>query len=231
MYKSTDTINYIKKRKCSANIKASYENNIIDKVDNSRYLGLDIDSKLNWKLHIENLTKKICSSAYALYKLARIIDIDALLTAYYGLVASHIRYGIIFWGNSTDKKYVFNAQKRCIRAMFGLSPRDSCRPYFKKYRILTFTSMYILETALFVKNNPHLFQKLSVVRNRIRRDMDLVHVPCASTTFMAKSVVCMAPKIYNKIPLDIRLQNLSLFKKRLTNYLLEKCIYELHEFL
>ncbi|KOB65431.1 putative rotatin, partial [Operophtera brumata] len=52
-------------------------------------------------------------------------------------------------------------QKRCIRAMFHLKMIDSCKPFFYKYNILTIPSLYIFETAMFVKDNPDIFLWLS----------------------------------------------------------------------
>jgi len=62
--------------------------------------------------------------------------------AYHGLVESRLRYGVIFWGNSTDKVKIIKigiikAQKRCIRSMFLLKMTVS----FKEYNILTLPSL------------------------------------------------------------------------------------------
>lgn len=212
------------------NINVTYDNKNIDTVSDTKYLGITINNKLDWKPQVQQLCKALSTAAFALYKLAPVMDVDALLTAYHGIVASRLRYGIIFWGNATDRDLVFKAQKRCIRSMFGLSRMDSCKPYFNRYKLLTFPSIYILESALFVKSNPELFERLTSVRNRNRRDNDEVHVPRANTALMYKSVLCMAPKLYNKVPKDIRDLNISLFKKKLTEYLTQKCIYNINEF-
>lgn len=68
----------------------------------------------------------------------------------------------MFWGNTTDKQSVFIAQKKCVRSIFGLKQDDSCKPYFRKYKILTLPSVYISEVANFVRNNPTYFEMNSV---------------------------------------------------------------------
>lgn len=224
-------ITHFRQRNGPTNFNIAYENKNIKIVNETKYLGLIIDDRLNWKAHIQALCKKLSTAAYQLHKLAPVMDVDALITAYHGIVASHLRYGIIFWGNSTDKDLVFKAQKRCLRSMFGLSSTDSCKPYFTKYRLLTCPSLYLLESALFVKNNPDLFQRQSVAIQRNRRDNDSVCVPRHKTALMYKSVVCMAPKIYNKVPKHIRDLKATLFKKRLTEYLIHNCIYSVSDFL
>lgn len=215
------------------NMNISFKGCDIEEVDKAKFLGITIDNQLTWKPHVEELCKKLSKSAYALYQLSKKVNSQALLTAYHGMVASVLRYGIIFWGQSTDREMVFRLQKRCIRSMCGLKTTDSCVPYFKSLKILTLPSLYILETALFVKCNPHLFQKLSEVRkNPIRTQYinKLCHVKC-KTALMQKSFFGIAPRIYNKLPNTIKNLTVSQFKRALNEYLLIKCYYTIDSFL
>lgn len=221
---------HFRQRLSPPNVDINFENNSLSEVKSTKYLGLIIDNKLNWKEQIVNMCKKLSSSAYALRKLAPILNIDALVTAYHGIVGSYLRYGIIFWGNSTYRELAFRAQKKCLRAMLQIPSDESCRPFFIKYKILTCPSLYVLETALFVKANPQLYLRQSALVKRSRRDDDIVIVPRANTALMRKGILCMAPKIYNKIPKNIRDLKYELFKKTLKKYLVEKCLYSLNEF-
>ncbi|XP_072934947.1 uncharacterized protein [Epargyreus clarus] len=98
--------------------------------------------------------------------LRNLVDLKAVLTAYHGFVATTLRYGVMFWGNSTNRELAFKAQRRCIRAMCNLKQRDSCKPHFKKLHILTLPSLYIFECAVFVKSNPKEFQFRSGPRHK-----------------------------------------------------------------
>lgn len=215
----------------SANLDIQYNNNVIEETNTTKFLGINIDNKLNWKPHVENLCKKINSLAYVLYKLSPVVSKEALLTAYHGLIASNIRYGVIFWGNSTDVEKIFKYQKRCIRAMFHLKMTDSCRPFFVGYNILTTPSLYIFETAVFVKQNPDLFCRLSDVIQRNRRDQSKVCVRNSTTTLMRKSIFCMAPFVYNKLPITLRELPTSLFQRKLRTILSDKCYYTINQFM
>lgn len=206
---------------------------VIEEVDKAKFLGITIDNQLTWKPHVEELCKKLSKSAYALYQLSKKVNSQALITAYHGLVASDLRYGIIFWGQSVDREMVFKLQKRCIRSMCGLKTTDSCAPYFKSLKILTLPSLYILETALFVRCNPHLFQKLSEVRrNPIRSQYTnkLCQMRC-KTALMKKSFFGTAPRIYNKVPNVIKNMTIFQFKRALNELLLEKSYYTVDNFL
>lgn len=213
---------------------AGYQGFKIDEVDSIKFLGVTVDKSLTWKEHAVTLCSKLTGSSYALFKLSQIVDVSTILKAYHALVASTLRYGVIFWGNCTERETIFKYQKRCIRAMFGLKPIDSCRPFFVKFNILTFPSIYILEAAAFVKQNPGLFEKreATVYHSRLRpRDHTKICHQQSNTPLLTKSVYGMAPVIYNKIPLDIRGCSINQFRKRMNELLTNKCYYTLNEFL
>lgn len=226
----TKRIHFSQRINDKSNLNIFYDNQAVEEVDTTKFLGLRIDKKLNWKPHIDFLCKKLSKSAYALHTLSCIIGVEALLTAYYGLAESHLRYGVMFWGNSTERETVFKAQKRCIRSSFKLKPTDSCVPFFKKYAILTLPCIYILEIAVFVKSNPDRFKRLDDVVPRNRRDNSRVCLHSAGTALMRKSVFCMAPIIYNKCPKAWKELPLLLFKKTLRKFLAYKAYYSINDF-
>ncbi|XP_044760775.1 uncharacterized protein LOC123318224 [Coccinella septempunctata] len=56
---------------------------------------------------------------------------------YFANFHSVASYAILFWGSSSEAQRVLLLQKRAIRALFGLGPRDSCREAFRAGGILT----------------------------------------------------------------------------------------------
>lgn len=110
---------------------------------------------------------------------------------------------------------------------------QSCRPYFKQFNILTLTSLYILELCKFVHKNIYLFPK---VRDNISTKMNLRHkdrlaLPSSVLEMHSTGPHVMAIKIYNKIPIHIKVESkISKFIKMLKEYLVCKCYYNLKEF-
>ena len=71
---------------------------------------------------------------------------------YFAYVESKLRYGIIFWGGEKKSTQIFQLQKKVIRLITGTHKCTSCRPIFRQFKILTLTSLYILEMLCFLKN-------------------------------------------------------------------------------
>jgi hypothetical protein len=212
----------------SPNTTVAYNGHKIDSTNITKFLGLNVDDKLTWKHQIDSICKKLNKFSYALYNLRKRANQSAVLTAYHAFVTSTLRYGIIFWGNSTDREIVFRAQKKCLRSVFGISSLESCKPYFQKHKILTLPCLYIYEICAFVKLNPHLF--VSFKSKRLRNKILNLMIP--KTRLYQKNVVGMAPKIYNKLPKCIaEIDHVNKFKTTLKDFLSRKCYYSIKDFL
>lgn len=140
-------------------IHIHYKNTKSDEVKQIKLLGLTIDRNINWKAHIYNICSRINRFVYALRQVKTVTNVKTAITAYHAYVGSILRYGLIMWGNGTDINKAFVAQKKCLRAICDLSPRSTCRPWFKTHSLLTLTSLYIYEVCIFVKQNNDLFKK------------------------------------------------------------------------
>jgi hypothetical protein len=209
------------------NLNISYKGQHIDETDSTRFLGLSVDNKLTWRFQIDNMCKKLNQFSYALYNLRKVVNESAVLTAYHAYVTSTLRYGIIFWANSVEREMAFKAQKRCIRSLCGIHQLDSCKPYFQKLRILTLPCLYIFEVIMFVRRNLHLYPSFRSTRLRNK-----ISGMSFKTALFRKSLLGMAPTIYNKVPKDIiDIDNIADFKNKLFKILVKKAYYTVKEFL
>ena len=79
-----------------------------------KFLGVIIDSKLNWAQHLKNLATKVSRNAGVLYKLKGIVPDKTLMLIYNSFVQSHLYYCASVWGtrslNSISR--VFASQKK-----------------------------------------------------------------------------------------------------------------------
>lgn len=213
-------------------IDINFNGQILRNADKATFLGLILDSKLSWKDQIEKTRNKINGFAFALYKLAKVANVSTAITAYYAYVESILRYGLIIWGNGSDIKKLFTAQKRCIRAICNIAPDISCLPYFKSLQILTLPCLYIFEVGVFVKQNIRKFKQAKDLYTRSTRNCNrLVLEVVPKTERFQNNSYAMCRTIYNKIPMRMKELELNAFKTSLRKWLLDNAYYSVDEFL
>lgn len=145
-------------------------------------------------------------------------------------IQSRIRCGIIFWANSPDIFRIFILQKRCIRNIYQLQNHESCKNYFINNKILTLPCIYIYESVIFVCNNRDLLENCDRQHSHNTRNRsDLVNDK-VNFTYLQKNVKYSIIKIYNKLPISIRIHPVKTVKIILYNILIKKAYYNIGEF-
>ena len=82
-------------KKVSSNITLAIGNNQLTKESNVKYLGVYIDSHLNWKKHISLTSKKISRNIGILTKVRHFVSQKVLTSLYYAFVYPFLIYGLI----------------------------------------------------------------------------------------------------------------------------------------
>ena len=145
----------------SHQINILLDDSVIEPSSQVKFLGLIMDENLNFQAHINSVCSKASSGLFALWRLSCYCNTDLLLTAYYGLVYPFLSYSVVIWGaDSLRVKPIFVLQKKIIRLIFGLANTESCRNAFRDNSILTFPSIYLLETLCYIKRNYSSFWSL-----------------------------------------------------------------------
>ena len=62
-----------------------------------RYLGMQIDENLNWKIHVYDLTSKLNRANAVLAKLRQFVNSEILRSTYFAIFYSHLSYVCITW--------------------------------------------------------------------------------------------------------------------------------------
>ena len=213
-------------------IQSAYDLKGITNATEARFLGLILDNTLSWKKHIEQVVSKMCSACYALQNIKSVVTQDTLKMIYFAHIHSLLSYGIILWGNSSYAKKVFIIQKKSIRIITNSKPRDSCRPLFKKLKIMTMFSQYIYSSIIHTVNNRHLYTpNYEIHKYRTRHNKDL-HLPIANTMKYTEGPYFAAIKLYNHLPEYIK--SLSFDQKRFKNtlkkFLCQHSFYSIQEY-
>jgi len=195
------------------------------------FLGVHIEDVLNWKTHCSCLIGKLSSICFQIRSLRTVVDEDVLLSFYYASAFSRMSYGIIFWGCSGGASDVFIIQKRIIRCIVGIDSRTSCRPYFKRLKLLTLFAIYILELLLHIFKNKSSFKRHIDVHGYPTRQMNDFYPPLNTCNITKQSPDTWGVKFFNALPLELKqLENISVFKRKIKELLLDHCIYSIDEY-
>ena len=122
----------ISSRKVDRNIKLSINNRDLKQENYTKYLGVILDNKLNWKLHIKQLNINLSKGIGVLYKLRHLVPKQSLKSLYFSFIQYHVLHGILNWGFA---KKLFWSLKNVI--------------YVKHLRLLTLqTILHIVSPSL-----------------------------------------------------------------------------------
>jgi hypothetical protein len=111
-----------KQNEMKTHIMAS--NSVITNINNTKFLGLTIDSIPSWREHIVELTFELNKACYAIRGIKTFMTLNVLRTIYFSYFHSVMSYGIIFWGNSHCSNNIFRIQKRIIRIITNNGKRN-----------------------------------------------------------------------------------------------------------
>jgi hypothetical protein len=139
---------FLYSKSCNEQIEIVMTHLTLASCDHVKFLGFYINSKLNWNEHINHLCKKLATSSFTLRFMRDKIDQRALVIIYYALFQSHLKYGIIFWGNASVHgiQRLLLVQKKAIRVLAQINYRDSRRAAFANLQIMTVINIYLFET-------------------------------------------------------------------------------------
>ena len=228
----TKHIFYNFKRKQIKNTQILYSNTTIATAKSIKFLGLTIDTTLNWKHHISELIPSLNKACYAMRAIKPFMSQKVLRSTYFSYAHSIMSYGLIFWGNSTDSDDMFKIQKRIIRIIMNSNKNASCRELFKKLNILPLQSQYIYTTILFITKNKDQYFSNSHLNTINTRHNNNLFVPTANLTLYQKGVYYSGIKIFNHLPTTIKnlLNDKNKFQTALRKFLLHNSFYSLEEY-
>ena len=79
----------------------------LDAITETVFLGITLDSKLQWGAHIRALSGRLSSAAYAVTKIRQLTDIATARLVYFAYFHSIMSYGVLLWGSAADVDSIF----------------------------------------------------------------------------------------------------------------------------
>jgi hypothetical protein len=203
----------------------------------TKFLGVTLDSRLNFKQHIQSITPKVSKSIGILCRLKKKLPTQTLKNLYYTFAYPYLTYGIEVWGCSctTYLEPLFKLQKRIIRILSSSSFDAHTAPLFKSLNLLPLQAIYAKHVLLYVYKyekhliphtdspNNRLFVSSSFVNQYRTRQSNLLHIPFTRIEATRRAIRSRGPHLWNAsspylMPLTIN--STPLFNKLTTRFLL-----------
>ena len=243
-----DKTNYIIFQSKNANItetgiKISINNKPIKQVNETKFLGVFIDNKLDWKTHIANKSNQIVKVVSILARLKHTISTTVLKTIYTSLILPHLMYGISAWGNvsNDEMKRITILQKKAIRHVCNARYNSHTSPLFKKLALLNINDLYRHSCCMIyfkikkkIINHPYFCNLLvtnSMIHNYETRQQQNIHCMNIRTNLEIQTLNRKISTIWNNLSNELKhnthISHFTFSKKLKTNFIAlykEQCL-------
>ncbi|XP_022777752.1 uncharacterized protein LOC111319200 [Stylophora pistillata] len=164
--------------------------NAIEQVTSAKSLGVYVDQNINWKCHIENISKKIACAIRAIKRIRHLTPFNVLIKVYNNLIQPHFDYCNVVWGN-------------CNKGLSEKLQRLQKRPT----RILM-TPDYLRSRFVY---------RDSVSAYRLRNTENKLVLPQPRTDYLKRSFLYSGVQLWKNLPIDLRqASSLTDFKSKLS---------------
>ena len=195
----------------------------IEYVCSFNFLGIHINDVVNWKSHVDHISRKIAKVIGILHRLKNFLPQNILLTIYNSLIVPHLNYGALLWENSCEQ--IFKLQKKAIRAVTSSRYNAHTDPLFKKLNLLKckdicalhgFKFCFKLENKMLPTYfHSQLFVKRTDVHDYPIRNNNLLTIPRVKNEYARQAISYKIPNIFNSMDSDSKER---IYKQSLLGY-------------
>lgn len=189
-----------------------FPNLSIKRVASCKYLGFYIDEWMRWTEHIKNLEKKLAPANGILWKLRHILPAKSKKLVYDALVQSQLSFMSPIWGLASCQalKNAQVLQNRALRNVYEL-PRLTNRINMYTHLVeshLPLRGICLLNIASYMFNATHNLTLSNIDfntnNNRKLRNANALRPAAARTNYGVKSIESIGPRVFNKVPAEIK---------------------------
>ena len=204
-------------------LQVSIKNSQINRFYVTKFLGILIDERLNWKEHISLICSKLSKCIAIIYKAKHLLDKESLVMLYDSLFVPYLSYYSDIWGNTykTNINCVYVLQKKVLIIVCNVDYQYHSNVLLKELRILKLFDIIELKTAMIMykakKKLPLNIQRLFSVdevtyyNTRQLKNMKQVYI---RTTLKSKCISICGVKLWNSLKRYLRKStSLPRFKK------------------
>lgn len=206
-------------------------NDKIDWVQEIKYLGVILDSKLNFKSHFEYTKKKITKKMYFLSRISPYLSIFTKMTIFQTIIQPHFDYcsTMLYLLNKNQLQCLQKLQNRGMRIILKCNRYTPIKSMLETLNWLMVEKRIYLRcmTFIFKLTNqllPSYFNQFITTNNRIHqhytRARNDFHISRTKYVSSMKTLFHKGLNEFNKLPEEIKSSNsVNVFKRKLTSYL------------
>lgn len=203
----------------------------IEQVDETKLLGITLDSHLSWSTHIENITKKMGRGLSMIRRCAELLTPTSAVQVIQALVLSHLDYCPAVWSSAAKKDLgkLQIAQNKAARLALRCKSRSNILNMHQNLSWLMVEHRLAASLTLFFRNiclkkKPNCLHKLIYYTSN-RHSYTTRHVvmgrftvPRPRSNAMRRTVMYRAMSFWNSLPLEItEIKGKMHFKKNTKN--------------
>lgn len=226
------TVYMVIKNKLSDNNETNViiNNTKLKQVSETKYLGIIIDDKLDFKKNLEYVIKKMSKKINFLARISNQLPQITRTKIYTSIVASHIEFcsSILFLSNETELNKIQLLQNRGMRILLGCNKYTSIKSMLDCLFWMTIKQRVYFNTIVLIykiiKNllPNYLTNKINYVKdghNHNLRNGEHFKLKYFNKKRNENNLYYKGLNIYNKLPTDIKsAKNLNDFKRSLSTY-------------
>ena len=136
---------YHNQKQLVSNFKIELNGVEIPRVNHAKLLGVWLDDKLSWDIHVNKLVNKLKCGVGMLRHSKNLLSIKAKKLLYFGQIHSNLSYSNCIWGMMLQKGLAQKLVKIQHNAVKLIDPTSKVECLYQKHRILKFDDMVKVE--------------------------------------------------------------------------------------
>lgn len=143
-YQKTNQVIFSNRTIEESNYSFEVNNKQVSILDETKFLGIILDSKLTFKNHVYHVCKKLNFVLLIMKSIRKYFDQKTMVNIYYTFFYPHLIYCLEIWGHSADThlKRILTLQKQALRIILKLSPQDSVTTKFQMLNIMPIDKLF-----------------------------------------------------------------------------------------
>ena len=213
-------------------LKLMIGGHVIVKSSCCKYLGVLMDERLNWKLHVDYVFTKLIKFTGIFYKIRDFVPATCLKKLYYSFVYPHLLFGIEVYGTACDNVLdrLHKLNNRILRILLRERRDSHVRDLYIKYKVLPLSLLYRMKLLQIVHKCIHhrsimpvIYHDIFVFNNNVHqhntRKSGSLHMSCTNS-MGSRCLNFRGSKYWNILPPVLRqYSSLAVFKNLIFKHL------------